>query len=221
MMSWIPDFGMGVWDYSQIVLLSYIIIFLGVPYGLAILNKNARQVLKSFEEGYKENTRKWWKFFYLAFILCFLWILICLLYSFHYNSINWFGRISVLDNIPTKILGMVFLGFSLLVSIWLHSSFLSTNISKDEKSRLITTGIYRYTRNPMYLMLVHGVLGTFLLVPNLLTLALWVGTTFACYGLCLEEEKGLLKKYGEEYEHYKKEVGLLFPILKRKNKEST
>ena len=220
-MSWIPDFGMGLWDHSQIVLLSYIVIFLGVPYGLAILNKNARHVLKSFEEGYKENTRKWWKFFYFAFILCFLWILICLLYSFHYNSINWFWRISVLDNIPTKILGTVFLGFSLLVSIWLHSSFLSTNISKDEKSRLITTGIYRYTRNPMYLMLVHGVLGTFLLVPNLLTLALWVGTTFACYGLCLEEEKGLLKKYGEEYEHYKKEVGLLFPILKRKNKEWT
>ena len=220
-MSWIPDFGMGLWDHSQIVLLSYIVIFLGVPYGLAILNKNARHVLKSFEEGYKENTRKWWKFFYFAFILCFLWILICLLYSFHYNSINWFWRISVLDNIPTKILGTVFLGFSLLVSIWLHSSFLSTNISKDEKSRLITTGIYRYTRNPMYLMLVHGVLGTFLLVPNLLTLALWVGTTFACYGLCLEEEKGLLKKYGEEYEHYKKEVGLLFPKLKRKNKEWT
>ena len=221
MMSWIPDFGMGVWDYSQIVLISYIIIFLGFPSALALFNKNARQVLKSFGEGYKENTRKWWMFIRMAIILSVLWILIILLYAFYYNSINWFWRISVLDNNPTKILGTVFLCFSLLVSIWLHSSFLSTNISKDEESRLITTGIYRYTRNPQYLLQVHGTLGTFLLVPNLLTLALWVGTTFACYGLCLEEEKGLLKKYGARYEHYKKEVGLLFPILKRKNKEWT
>jgi protein-S-isoprenylcysteine O-methyltransferase Ste14 len=220
-MSWIADFGVGVWDHSQIVLLSYIVIFFGVPYGLALFNKNVRQVIKSFGEGYKENTRKWWKFFYLAFTLCFLWILIILLYAFYYNSIYWFWRISVLDNVPIKIFGLIFLSFSLLESILLHSSWLNINISKDEKSRLITTGMYRYTRNPQYLLLIHGVLGTFLLVPNLLTIALLVGMTFTCYSLCLEEEKGLLKKYGARYEHYKKEVGLLFPILKRKNKEWT
>ena len=220
-MSWIPDFGMGVWDHSQIVLLSYIVIFLGVPYGLALFNKNVRRVMKSFGEGYKENTSKWWKFFYLAIILIVLWIVIILLYSFHYNSINWFWRISVLDNVPIKIFGLIFLSFSLLESILLHSSWLNINISKDEKSRLITTGMYRYTRNPQYLLLIHGVLGTFLIMPNLLTLAILVGTTFVYYNLCLEEEKILLKKYGARYEHYKKEVGLLFPILKRKNKEWT
>lgn len=220
-MSWIPDFGMGVWEHSQIVLLSYIVIFLGVPYGLALFNKNVRRVMKSFGEGYKENTSKWWKFFYLAIILIVLWIVIILLYSFHYNSINWFWRISVLDNVPIKIFGLIFLSFSLLESILLHSSWLNINISKDEKSRLITTGMYRYTRNPQYLLLIHGVLGTFLIMPNLLTLAILVCTTFVYYNLCLEEEKILLKKYGEKYEHYKKEVGLFFPKLKRKNKECT
>ena len=66
----------------------------------------------------------------------------------------------------------------------------------------------------MYLMHVFGILGTSLLVPNILTISLLVSTIIASYGLCLEEEKGLLKMYGEEYEHYKKKVGLLFPKLK-------
>jgi len=97
-------------------------------------------------------------------------------------------------------------------------SFTRTKDSNNDNSGLITTGLYNYTRNPMYLMHVVGTIGTFLLVSNLLTLTIFIVTIIASYELSLEEEKGLLKKFGEDYEHYRKKVGLLFPKLKRRRK---
>lgn len=79
---------------------------------------------------------------------------------------------------------------------------------------LVTTGPYAYTRNPMVLGLLfillavasfRGTLSGFVLVPvaGLLT---WLS-------LVVFEEKGLVRRFGADYEKYRRSVPLLFPRL--------
>lgn len=91
--------------------------------------------------------------------------------------------------------------------------------SKGEKPKLVTTGIYRYIRHPCYLALDIAVFGTFLIIPNILTLALSLCVVTVLYVGTLEEEKILLKIYGEEYEKYKENVGMFFPKIKKRGAE--
>ena len=58
-------------------------------------------------------------------------------------------------------------------------------------------------------------LGTFLIMPNLPTLIRAAGMIAVLYAVSRDEEKRLLEIYGEEYEKYRRDVGLVFPKLKR------
>lgn len=82
----------------------------------------------------------------------------------------------------------------------------------DAPKRLVVRGLYRYTRNPMYL----GVL-TFLLAwavlfqtPRLLLYAAAVGTIFHSFVL-IYEEPHLEREFGDEYRAYKVQVERWLP----------
>ncbi|WP_305407976.1 methyltransferase family protein [Photobacterium leiognathi] len=73
----------------------------------------------------------------------------------------------------------------------------------QKTSRLVTTGIYRFTRNPMYLGLVFflfaaafyfSALSCFVVVP----VFIWVMNNFQIE----PEEAVLLAMFGEDYQHY-------------------
>ncbi|PSV04123.1 isoprenylcysteine carboxylmethyltransferase family protein [Photobacterium leiognathi subsp. mandapamensis] len=73
----------------------------------------------------------------------------------------------------------------------------------QKTSRLVTTGIYRFTRNPMYLSLVlflfaaafyFSALSCFVVVP----VFIWVMNNFQIE----PEEAVLLAMFGEDYQHY-------------------
>ena len=82
--------------------------------------------------------------------------------------------------------------------------------------RLVTEGPYRYTRNPMaYGLLLFYFVAIAFLRNSIITLALfpfaclfeiWYHTTF--------EERGLLTRFGIEYERYRKEVPALLPFTR-------
>ncbi len=89
--------------------------------------------------------------------------------------------------------------------------------SKTE-SRLITTGIYAYTRNPLYIGATLLFFGwviifrlTFLLIMTLLFIILF-------YFVAKWEEKELFERFGEEYLHYKEKVPLFIPYPKKRLK---
>lgn len=86
--------------------------------------------------------------------------------------------------------------------------------SKDE-SKLVTTGIYAYTRNPLYLGSTILFLGwffvfllTFILIMTLLFLIMF-------YFVAKWEEKELTERFGEEYLCYKNTVHFFLPYPKR------
>jgi len=92
----------------------------------------------------------------------------------------------------------------------------SVQIEIRESHKLIKDGPYRYLRHPAYLSNLMAYLGVPLIANAYYTLigALIIYVPFNLIRLHLEE-KELVKKFGEEYEDYRKKVPALLPIRKQ------
>jgi protein-S-isoprenylcysteine O-methyltransferase Ste14 len=81
--------------------------------------------------------------------------------------------------------------------------------------RLVVGGLYRYVRNPMYLAVLAIIVGQGLAFanPRLLAYALAVWVAFAAF-VKLYEEPTLKRRYGEQYEEYRRAVRAWWPRLR-------
>ena len=77
----------------------------------------------------------------------------------------------------------------------------------DEPEQLVTSGIYAYSRNPMYVGVLLVIFGQALRRRSVAILwwgaGMWIGFHNRVVG---SEEPHLLEKYGEEYEQYQEDV---------------
>ncbi|WP_420575504.1 methyltransferase family protein [Ekhidna sp.] len=77
----------------------------------------------------------------------------------------------------------------------------------EKASFLVTTGIYQYTRNPMYLGMAFVLIGGIIRIGNPLSL---IGVIFFIWYLdrfqVRPEEEALKKHFGEEFEQYRENV---------------
>ena len=112
-------------------------------------------------------------------------------------------------------LGLPLLGYILLAfGIPLLAISVRQVATKFEAGKLMTEGIFRYSRNPIYAAWL------FFLIPgfSLLTTS-WIffGMPFAFYlvfkSAIYEEETYLTEEFGKEYLDYKAKTGRLFPKL--------
>ncbi|MFZ5631391.1 MAG: methyltransferase family protein [Bacillota bacterium] len=87
----------------------------------------------------------------------------------------------------------------------------------EEPNKLVSGGIYRISRNPMYLGVVAVVLGEAIYFERVVLLlyaaALWL---FLQITILFIEEPHLKKKYGKEYEDYLKNTSRWFSFRKKK-----
>ena len=199
-------------NFTQIFLLVWIIAFWACYF--LTFGKIEDKYEKSIKTKYGTET-KWGPLFGLAFPL---WTILIFIYFFNYNSVNWLWRISFLDNNPIKIIAIAIICFAFLLNILFTISVaksIKIAFSVDEKPRLVTSGIYSYIRHPGYLGFFGVAFGTFLIIPNILSLVLLLYTYIVIYGHTLEEEKKLMRIYGKEYEQFKNDVGRFLPKLKR------
>ena len=82
--------------------------------------------------------------------------------------------------------------------------------------RLVTSGIYSKTRNPVYFSFMIIVLGIAIFSRRSLT-ALWViVTVLVLYWVAKSEESDLETKFGEQYRAYKRNVPRFIPRLTAK-----
>ena len=74
---------------------------------------------------------------------------------------------------------------------------------QTETNRIIKTGIYAYSRNPIYLCFVLFHLGMFLTFENIMYFLCSIGLFFWLNNFVIyEEEKYLKDKFGDEFERY-------------------
>jgi len=93
----------------------------------------------------------------------------------------------------------------------------SWRIGIDEGARpgLVTRGLYRFSRNPIFLAMLLALVGFALLVPSWLSLAIVVGAFFGVRRHVTDEEDYLTRTYGEAYRAYARRVGRFLPGVGR------
>jgi protein-S-isoprenylcysteine O-methyltransferase Ste14 len=91
-----------------------------------------------------------------------------------------------------------------------------TPVPVEPPRHLVIEGLYRFSRNPMYVAQVTFLLGLFVFRGELalvLYAALWAGAIHA--SVVWREEPELRQRFGEEYVRYTKEVPRWIPIWRR------
>ena len=140
------------------------------------------------------------------FVLASIWLDKRFLF-FHFESSWW-----------TLALSIIILVLGWLICMWTALAFLrnrGTPVPFNPPPKLITTGLYRYIRNPMLLGLFIFLLGLGFLLGSLSLIFIFTPlfVVINVFYLKAIEEKEMEKKFGRQYLEYKKKVPMFFPKL--------
>jgi len=200
-------------DYFQIFALGYLILYLVGFFLPLILFKRRGINIK----GTMKGVTGWTPIAKIIALVSMLFVPMVILYAINAESISWFLKFSFLDNDFVKVAGIFIAGICfpimLLGMVGLGENF--RIILPRKKTDLVTNGIYHYVRNPLVLSIYILMLGLFLIIPNLLMLAIFICSIFQYEAKIREEENYLLRIHKDAYEKYKRNTGKYFPKVRR------
>ncbi|OCK49903.1 beta-carotene 15,15'-monooxygenase [Chryseobacterium sp. CBo1] len=145
---------------------------------------------------------------YFKLTLLFLFIYTVVFFFFPYSILQ-NCSINFLENNTIKYFGMSLMILSL---IWvLIAQFQMENswrigIDEELKTELITTGLFKYSRNPIFLGMLMSLTGLFLTLPTFISLSFFIISNILIQIQIRLEEEFLLKQHGTYYLEYKKKV---------------
>jgi len=108
-----------------------------------------------------------------------------------------------------KYIGIMFCYIGLIIFLFALISFGKSwriGIDENNSNELITNGMFKYSRNPIFLFMDLYFTGIMLIYPNIVFILLAIGTIIGIHSQILREEKFLLNKFGERYIKYKNET---------------
>jgi protein-S-isoprenylcysteine O-methyltransferase Ste14 len=94
-------------------------------------------------------------------------------------------------------------------------------IYEAKGNRLVTTGLYAYTRNPQYIGFLLITLGLNIQWLTIITFLLWPALVLLYYRLAKMEEKEIEAKFGDEFRAYRKAVPRFLPRIPKKKTDSS
>ena len=107
---------------------------------------------------------------------------------------------------PINLIGILGIVISLVFffsGFNIFKSYAENPVPTSSSERLIKTGVFAYTRNPIYLSLVLFHLSMFLVFENVMYLLSAVGQTIWIHNYIIKfEEEYLLGKFTDEYQRY-------------------
>jgi protein-S-isoprenylcysteine O-methyltransferase Ste14 len=109
------------------------------------------------------------------------------------------------DPMVSAWIGAVFCLAGLVLMAWSLISFgqsFRVGIDQEYPDRLITTGVFAISRNPIYVAFAVVLLGQFLIFPNWILLLYLGGAIGLFHRQVLREEDYLKGHYGKEYTEY-------------------
>jgi len=154
------------------------------------------------------------------FIVIALWILQpAFLKSPPGNSASWmvdFGVWTSLLTPVTFVAGLLSVTAGYACTLWCYRAMGDAwriGVNEKEKNALITLGPYRSIRHPIYAFQIMMLIGAFLLLPTILSLAILL-FHFVCVLIkAADEEAYLLTVHGDSYKDYLSRTGRLFPKI--------
>lgn len=116
------------------------------------------------------------------------------------------------------VLGIVLVYAGLLFRFWAIQTlgrFFRTRVMIQEQHQLITSGPYRYLRNPSYTAILVVLLGLGLGTGNWLSVLSFLAAGIIAYAsrIALVEERALAAQFGEQFQDYKKRTWALIPFI--------
>jgi protein-S-isoprenylcysteine O-methyltransferase Ste14 len=116
--------------------------------------------------------------------------------QFFYSAIiSWAGALFCLIGLSLLLWSLISFGRSFRVGIDI-----------DQPDKLVTTGIFGVSRNPLYVAFLFVLAGQFLIVPAWFFAGYFCGAALLMHRQILREEDYLKKHYGEKYLEYCQQV---------------
>ncbi|MBP2617532.1 methyltransferase family protein [Chryseobacterium jejuense] len=199
-------------DFIRFFIPIYFIMFFAVSF-LGVSIAVAKKIGKNpnvLPKGDSAYALVGWYFKLILAVLCIYAILPLL-----FPNIKEEFNIHILDADLFRSSGM---GLMLLAFIWVVIAQLqmrdSWRIGIDEhmKTELITTGLFQYSRNPIFFGMTLSLTGFFFAFPTMIAFFLLIiGSILMQIQIRLEEEH-LLRQHGSVYLTYKKRVGRMLSL---------
>jgi len=120
-----------------------------------------------------------------------------------------------LENESLQYVGWGLLILSLIM-VWLAQSNMRESwrigIDEENKTELITSGFFAFSRNPIFLGIMIANVGLFLVLPNAFTLLIIALSTTSINTQIRLEEAFLTEEHGEQYTSYRSKVNRWLPL---------
>lgn len=175
-----------------------ILLLLGMVWGRVLLMRRAGIKAMHFGEIDKKDfliPPLALLYFYIVFAAAFGLPGVSKQEFFHSGAVSWLGVLLCLAGLTLLFLSLVSFGRSFRVGI-----------DPDRPDQLVTTGIFAFSRNPIYLAFAFVLLGQFLVFSNWILLVYLVVAIGLFHRQVLREEEFLKKHYGREYSEYSDRV---------------
>ena len=130
-------------------------------------------------------------YFYIVFAATFNFPTASTQEFFHSRAISWVGVFCCLAGLLLLLWSLVSFGQSFRVGI-----------DTDHPDKLITTGVFAFSRNPIYVAFALILLGQFLIFSNWILLVYIGAAIWLFHRQVLREEDYLKEHYGKEYLEY-------------------
>ncbi|MCB0660597.1 MAG: isoprenylcysteine carboxylmethyltransferase family protein [Saprospiraceae bacterium] len=112
-----------------------------------------------------------------------------------------------LENATLQKIGWGFLIFS-LIFVWIAQTHMVNSwrigIDEENKAKLVTSGMFSISRNPIFLGIMMANVGLFLVIPNAFTLLIISMSTISISTQIRLEEEFLRREFGNDYQNYEK-----------------
>jgi protein-S-isoprenylcysteine O-methyltransferase Ste14 len=130
-------------------------------------------------------------YFYIVFAAAFNLPIVSTQTFFRSEVISWVGVCLCFGGLILLLLSLVSFGRSFRVGI-----------DVDHADKLVTTGVFAFSRNPIYVAFGFVLLGQFLVFPNWILLVYLAAGIWLVHRQVLREEEFLREQYGQQYAEY-------------------
>jgi len=142
-------------------------------------------------------------------IISFIELIVVSIYAFMPSLHKYLLPFWYLENESLQYVGWALLILSLIM-VWLAQSNMRESwrigIDEENKTELITSGFFAFSRNPIFLGIMIANVGLFLVLPNAFTLLIIALSTTSINTQVRLEEEFLEEEFGDKYLEYKSTV---------------
>jgi protein-S-isoprenylcysteine O-methyltransferase Ste14 len=142
-------------------------------------------------------------------LISLLELVVVFIYAFKNSWYTYLLPFWYLEQTIVKQAGWSLLFISLVVVLVAQTQMADSwriGIDKKHKTKLVTSGLFSISRNPVFLGIMMANIGLFLVIPNAFTFLIIGMSTLSINTQIRLEEEFLKKEYEKEYQVYSKKV---------------